>query len=113
MSTEELTEALTKLRADHDGWVPAVGGGVRCTCGAVLDALTYTRAEEAMEVHRDEVLAAFVRTRESEAARLGKRATLDPGSFVKRNRDDEGDYERMDRWQERAISAALEQGDPR
>ncbi|HEY9354520.1 MAG TPA: hypothetical protein VIP28_14755 [Nocardioides sp.] len=42
------------------------------------------------------------------AARAGRRATNDPGSFVKRIFEDEdGDIERMDRWQERALQAAV------
>lgn len=42
-----------------------------------------------------------------EGADLGRRAVLDPGAFVKRDRDDDGDYERLDQWQARALEAAL------
>lgn len=42
-----------------------------------------------------------------EAARAGRRATLDPGAFVARGRDTEGDYERLDRWQDRALAEAV------
>lgn len=42
------------------------------------------------------------------AARAGRRANNDPGSFVKRIFDDgDGDVERLDRWQERALRAAV------
>lgn len=45
-----------------------------------------------------------------QAARVGRRATLDPGSYVERlfNAED-GDSERLDRWQERALQAAAAQ----
>lgn len=42
------------------------------------------------------------------AARAGRRATLDPGAFVKRKRDADGGYERLDQWQERALLAAVD-----
>lgn len=42
------------------------------------------------------------------AARAGRRATLDPGAFVKRQRDADGEYERLDQWQERALLAAVD-----
>lgn len=45
-----------------------------------------------------------------EVARLGRVATLDPGQFVKRHRDEDGEYERLDQWQERALMAAITEG---
>lgn len=42
------------------------------------------------------------------AARAGRRATLDPGAFAKRQRNDDGEYERLDQWQERALLAAVD-----
>jgi hypothetical protein len=40
---------------------------------------------------------------------LGRRAQNDPGQFVKRiYPDDYGDYERLDRWQARAVDAAVD-----
>lgn len=46
---------------------------------------------------------------EEELARLVRIAVLDPGHFVKRLPDVDypGDYERLDRWQDRAIKAVL------
>lgn len=42
-----------------------------------------------------------------QAAYQGRRTTLDPGAFVARGRDDDGDYERMDQWRERALRHGL------
>lgn len=56
------------------------------------------------------VIADIVREAEQRGAALGRRATLDPGAFVKRGPDHEGNPygERLDQWQARAIRAALD-----
>lgn len=52
--------------------------------------------------------AQVLRDRLTEAVEAGRRATLDPGRFVARLRDDDGDYERVDLWQKRAMAAAVD-----
>jgi hypothetical protein len=46
---------------------------------------------------------------EEDLARLVRQAVSDPGHFVDRRKDVDwpGDYERLDRWQDRAIAAVL------
>lgn len=57
-------------------------------------------------------LAQRITSAKAEGAALGRRATLDPGAFVKRGTDYEGNAygERLDQWQARAIEAAITQG---
>lgn len=54
-------------------------------------------------------LAQRIEQAKAEGADLGRRATLDPGHFVKRGPDNEGNAygEDIGRWQKRAIEAAL------
>jgi hypothetical protein len=53
------------------------------------------------------VVAALLAQARTDAAEAGRKATLDPGAFVKRGRDAEGEYERLDQWQAHALRAAL------
>jgi len=65
-------------------------------------------ADNANETER--ILRAEVELRRElveQAAYQGRRTTLDPGAFVARGRDDDGDYERMDQWRERALRHGL------
>ena len=45
------------------------------------------------------------------AALAGRRATLDPGAFVRRGPDYDGNpyEERLDQWQDRALKVAVEE----
>lgn len=58
---------------------------------------------------QDAVIERVISARLAEAAPLIRRAILDPGSFVKRGPDYDGNAygERLDQWQDRAVEAAL------
>jgi len=53
--------------------------------------------------------AAYLAARDTSVANRARRATLDPGAFVKRGPDYEGNEygERLDQWQARAMAAAI------
>lgn len=67
-----------------------------------------------LDARQREYLARRDAAQRAEGAALGRRATLDPGAFVKRGPDYGGNAygERLDHWQARAIAAALARTEP-
>jgi hypothetical protein len=90
MSAEVLSAISAEIRAYlvAEGVANPSFHATAITSGAVAPLLTQARRD---------------------AAQLGRRAALDPGAFVKRGPDCDGEPfgERLDQWQARATDAAL------
>ena len=101
--TRDDAPRWTKTRSEpwqlgHGAWVVAVEG--------VAGGIAMSHIERIPDGWVNAAEQPNVASIREEAARLGRRATLDPGAFVKRGRED-GDYEPMSLWQERAMQVAL------